>query len=150
MKFEPVASSHRALPVRGHTFEDLVGITPEVMAYGYHRAVHKTYAGASPEGIKFEKEYELEEYALLQFHKPVVGYGVWKITLHMPTDAAEVIALEITVSPEIEEEKDGHYFAIRERCLPVAVFPTIGGGKGIFLHFLLEVLIKLVYNAENY
>ena len=36
MKFETMAPPHGTLSVCGYTFKYLVGITPEIMAYGYH------------------------------------------------------------------------------------------------------------------
>ena len=49
MELEPMAPPHGSLAVRGYSLEHPVGITPEIVAYGYHSGVHKCNARASSE-----------------------------------------------------------------------------------------------------
>ena len=49
MELEPMAPPHSSLAVRGYSLEHPVGITPEIVAYGYHGGVHKCNARAFSE-----------------------------------------------------------------------------------------------------
>jgi len=49
VELEPMAPPHGPLAVSGDSLENLVGITPEIVAYGYHGGVHKCNARASSE-----------------------------------------------------------------------------------------------------
>ena len=149
VELESMTPSHRALSVCGYPLEDLVGITPEVMAYRYHCTVHEAYAGTPPEGEKFEKECQLEEYPLFRLDKPIIGYRIREILLHASADAEEIIVFEIAVSTEMEQEKNGHDFAVGKGGFSVVVFPLIHSRKEVSLYFLLKMLVKLIQNAKN-
>lgn len=139
-----MAPSHRALSVCGYPLEDLVGITPEVVAYRYHCTVNETYAGTPAGGEKFEKDCQLEEHPLFQLDKPIIGHRIREILLHASADAEEIIVFEIAVSAKMEQEKNGHDFAFGKGGFSVAVFLPIRGRKEVFLYFLLKMLVKLI------
>lgn len=52
----------------------------------------------------------------------------------MFTNTKDVIVLEITVTLDIEKEKNGHYFTIRQRGFLVTVFLFISDRKRIFFN----------------
>lgn len=58
--------------------------------------------------------------ALLIFHSSCIGYvlslarmGLFHGTFKLLPNIIDVIVLEITISPEMEKEKNSHYFTIR-------------------------------------
>ena len=61
--------------VSGNSLEYLIGISPEIMAYGYHRGINECYASTSSESPQIKEEHELEEHAAFQLHKAVVWHG---------------------------------------------------------------------------
>ena len=68
----------------------------------------------------------------------------------MFTNTKDVVVLEITVAPEMEKEKNGHYFTIRKRGFPVTMSLSICDRKKVFLQFKRKILIKIIYNTENF
>lgn len=72
MKFEAVAPSHRAFPVLGQSRENLVPVSPEVVAHGNHGAVHERDTGAFPESVQFHEKHHQKEHPGRQFNKTVV------------------------------------------------------------------------------
>ena len=149
MKLESLPPAHCAFAIGSHPFEYLVGITSWIVTYRYHGAVNKTYTRTSSERKKFEEENKFEEYALFRFCKSVIWYRIRKITFHVFTNTKDLIVLEITITPEMKKEKNGHYFTIRQRGFPVMMFLSISDRKKIFLQFKSKILIKLINNTEN-
>ena len=150
MKLESVTPSHCAFAISGHPFEYFVGITSQIVAYRYHGAINKTYTRTSSERKKFEEENKLEEYALFQFYKFVIWYSIREIRFHVSTNTIDVIVFEVTVSPEMEKKKNGHYFTIRQRSFSITMLLSISDRKKIFLQFKIKILIKLINNTENF
>ena len=72
VELKAMASTHCSFSVSGNSLEYLIGISPEIMAYGCHRGINECYAGASSESSKIKEEHELEEHAAFQLHKAVV------------------------------------------------------------------------------
>ena len=72
----------------------------------------------------------------------------WEITFHVFTNTIDVIMLEITISSEMEKEKNGHDLTIRQGGFPVTMFLSISDRKKIFLQFKLKILIKLINKTE--
>ena len=74
--------THSSFSVSGNSLEYLIGISPEIMAYGYHRGINECYVGTSSESSQIKEEHDLEEHdleehdleehAAFQLHKAVV------------------------------------------------------------------------------
>jgi len=79
VQLEAMAPAHGPLPVGGETLEDLVGVAPEVVAYGYHCRVDEGDARAAAEGPEVEEEHQREEHPALQLDEAVVRYGIGEI-----------------------------------------------------------------------
>ena len=82
VELKAMAPTHCSFSVSGNSLENLIGISPEIMAYGYHRGINECYAGTSSESSQIKKEHELEEHAAFQLHKAVVRHSFRKIRLH--------------------------------------------------------------------
>ena len=95
VQLEPVTPPHRSLPVRSHALENLVGIAPEVMTDGNHRAVHEADTRAAAKGIELKEKRQLEEYAAFKFHEPVIGYRIRKVPTQMYPDIMQIVVLEV-------------------------------------------------------
>ncbi len=92
--------SHRSLAVRCHVLEDLVGIAAQVMAYWYHRGIHKTDAAALAEALNLHEEHHVEEHAGHEFDKTVIRNGIREIAGQVLTYIKKVVVLEISY-PEL-------------------------------------------------
>lgn len=113
MQLEAVTPAHRAFAVRGNADQYLVGVTPKVVAHGYHCAVNECYVAAMPESAKPHEHEHLHEHA---GHKPdeaVVGQGFRKVTRKVLPDEEEVIVPEVAECTEMEIHQHGNYLAFR-------------------------------------
>ena len=149
VQFEAVAPSHRALAVSGHALEHLVGVTPEVVAHGYHRRVDECDARATAESPEVQEEHEGEEHAPLELHEAVVGYGVGEVGPQRATYEEHVVVLEVAERPEMEVQQYCHYLAVGQGGLPLpAPRPVLREEQppGIFR---LKMFAKLV-NGTKY
>jgi len=72
MGFEAVSPAHRAFSVFGQPRENLVQVSPDVVAHGNHRAVHKRDAGTFSESVHFHEKHHQKEHPRHQFNKAVV------------------------------------------------------------------------------
>ncbi len=150
MQLEAVTPSHRSFPVGSQAFEDLVGITSEIMADWNHCRVHEADACTAPEGREVQEEHHLEEHAALQFHEAVVGYGMGEGCFHVLPDEEEVVMLEIAERAKLEHHQDGHHLTVGEGCLSVAAYLTIRGHKRPFVHLLIKFFAKFIHGTENF
>ena len=112
MQFEAVAPAHCSFSVSGNSREYLIGISSEIMAYGYHRGINECYAGTHSERTQIKKEHELEEHSAFQLHKAVVRHGCRKIRFHRDLDKEQIAVLEIAECTEMEIQQDRHYFTV--------------------------------------
>ena len=128
MQLEAVTPAYCSFPICSHALENLVGISPQVVADGNHCTVHKADAGTSAKSVKFKEKHQLEEYLAFQFHKPVVRYRIGKFTTQVYLDIVKVIMLEVGECPEMEHYQDGHDFTIGKRRFTV---PTTDTGRDI-------------------
>ena len=60
MELEAMAPTHSSLSVSGNTLEYLIGVSPEIMAYRYHRGIYECYASTSPESSQINPNRSLE------------------------------------------------------------------------------------------
>ena len=109
--------THSSFSVSGNSLEYLIGISPEIMAYGYHRGINECYAGTSSESSQIKEEHELEEHAAFQLHKAVVRHSFRKIRLHRTLNEAQVVVLKIAECTEMEIQQNGHDFTVGQRRL---------------------------------
>ena len=63
VELKAMAPTHCSFSVSGNSIEYLIGISPEIMACGYHRGINECYAGTSSESSQIKEEHELEEHA---------------------------------------------------------------------------------------
>lgn len=111
MEFEAVTPAHRAFSVFGQPRENLVQVSPDVVAHGNHSAVHKRDAGTFSESVQFHEKHHQKEYPRHQFNKAVVGNRIRKIALQAPLDTIEIVVLERAVRSEMVAHQNGHYLA---------------------------------------
>ena len=102
MEFKAMAPTHCSFSVSGNSLEYLIGISPEIMAYGYHRGINEYYASTSSESSLIKEEHELEEHAAFQLRKAVVRHSFRKIRLHRTLNKEQVVVLEIAECTEME------------------------------------------------
>ena len=95
VELKAMAPTHCSFSVSGNSLEYLIGISPEIMAYWYHRGINECYAGTSSESPQIKEEHELEEHAAFQLHKAVVRHSFRKIRLHRTLNEEQVVVLEI-------------------------------------------------------
>ena len=62
-------------PISGNSLEHLVGVSPEIMAYGYHRGINECYAGTFSESSQIKEKHELEEHAAFQISEAVIRHS---------------------------------------------------------------------------
>ena len=86
VELKAMAPTHCSFSVSGNSLEYLIGISPEIMAYGDHRGINECYASTSSESSQIKEEHELKEHATFQLHKAVVRNGFRKIRLHRTLD----------------------------------------------------------------
>ena len=55
VEFEAMAPAHCSLSVSGNSLEHLVGVSPEIVAYGYHRRIDECYADTSSESSQIKE-----------------------------------------------------------------------------------------------
>jgi len=60
-----MTSSHRSFTVHGKSFEDLMGISSNIMAYRNHRTVDVGYTRIVSQGIHLQKKHKADGY---KFH----------------------------------------------------------------------------------
>lgn len=82
VELKAMTPTHSFFSVSGNSLEHLIGISPKIMAYGYHCGINECYAGTSSESSQIKEEHELEEHAAFQLHKAVVRHSFRKIRLH--------------------------------------------------------------------
>ena len=112
VQLEPVTPPHRSLPVRSHALENLVGVAPEVMTDGNHRAVHEADTRTAAKGIELKEKRQLEEYAAFKFHEPVIGYRVRKVPTQMYPDIMQIVVLEVGERAKMKYNQDGHNLTV--------------------------------------
>ena len=112
VELKAMAPTHCSFSVSGNSLENLIGISPEIMAYGYHRGINECYAGTSSESSQIKKEHELEKHAAFQLHKAVVRHSFRKIRLHRTLNEEQVVVLEIAECTEMEIQQNRHYFTV--------------------------------------
>lgn len=112
VELKAMLPTHCSFSVSGNSLENLIGIPPEIMAYGYHRGIKECYAGTSSESSQIKKEHELEEHAAFQLHKAVVRHSFRKIRLHRTLNEEQVVVLEIAECTEMEIQQNRHYFTV--------------------------------------
>ena len=112
VELEAMAPTHCSLSVSGNSLKHLVGVSPEIVAYGYHRGIDECYASTSSESSQIKKEHELEEHAAFQLHKAVVRHSFRKIRLHRTLNEEQVVVLEIAECTEMEIQQNRHYFTV--------------------------------------
>lgn len=134
VQLEPVASSHRSPAIRGHTLEDPVGIASEVVAHRYHRGIDKTDAAAPAEATELHEEHQVEEHAWHEFNETVIRDGIRKTAGKMPLYIKEAVMLEIGKRAEVAAYKYGHYIAVNQPPLVVAVTVFPVPKKKFFVH----------------
>ena len=122
VELEAMAPTHCSFSVSGNSLEYLIGISPEIMAYAYHRGINECYAGTSSESSQIKEEHELEEHAAFQLHKAVVRHGFRKIRLHRTLDEEQVVMLEITECTKIQQ--NGHDFTVGQRRLATSTLDS--------------------------
>jgi len=96
-------------------------ISPEIMAYGYHRGINGCYAGTSSESSQIKEEHELEEHAAFQLHKAVVRHSFRKIRLYRTLNEEQVVVLEIAECIKIQ---NGHDFTVGQRRLATSTLDS--------------------------
>ena len=102
VELKAMTPTHSSFSVSGNSLEYLIGISPKIMAYGYHRGINECYAGTSSESPQIKEEHELEEHAAFQLHKAVVRHSFRKIRLHRTLNEEQVVVLEIAECTEME------------------------------------------------
>ena len=117
VELKAMAPTHCSFSVSSNSLEYLIGISPEIMAYGYHRGINECYAGTSSESSQIKKEHQLEEHATFQLHKAVIRHGLRKIRLHRTLDEEQVVVFKIAECTEMEIQQNSHDFAVRQRGL---------------------------------
>ena len=122
VELEAMAPTHCSFSVSGNSLEYLIGISPDIMAYAYHRGINECYAGTSSESSQIKEEHELEEHAAFQLHKAVVRHGFRKIRLHRTLDEEQVVMLEITECTKIQQ--NGHDFTVGQRRLATSTLDS--------------------------
>jgi hypothetical protein len=150
MQLEAVAPAHRTLSVGSQSLEHLVGIASEIVADRHHRRVHETDACTVSEGGEVKKEHHLEEYAALELHESVVGYGIGEIGLQMLPDEEQVVVFEIAERTKLEHYQNRHNLTVREGCLAIATRLTIRGQKRLFVYLLIKFFAKFIHGTENF
>lgn len=128
-----MAPTHCSFSVSGNSLEYLIGISPEIMAYGYHRGINECYARTSSESFQIKEEHELEEHAAFQFHKAVVRHGFRKIRLHRTLNEEQVVVLKIAECTEMKIQQNGHDFTVGQRCLATSTLDSILNWGSIYI-----------------
>ena len=103
VELKAMAPTHSSFSVSGNSLEYLIGISPEIMAYGYHRGINECYAGTSSESSQIKEEHELKEHATFQLHKAVVRNGFRKIRLHRTLDEDVIKVVDNKLANELLE-----------------------------------------------
>ena len=67
--------------------------------------------GALLQGSHFKEDSKRNTDLSLQLYKSIVGYGMWKILLHMYSNE-EIEMLQISKRGGVIEDKDRHHLAI--------------------------------------
>ena len=116
MWVKAMAPTHCSFSISGNSLEYLIGISPEIMAYGYHRGINECYASTSSESSQIKEEHELEEHAAFQLHKAVVRHSFRKIRLHRTLNEEQVVVLKIAECTKMKIQQNGHDFTVGQRC----------------------------------
>ena len=95
VELKAMTPTHSSFSVSGNSLEYLIGVSPEIMAYWYHRRINKGYAGTPSECTQIKEEHELEEHSTFQLHEAVIRHSFWEIRLHRTLDKEQIIVLEI-------------------------------------------------------
>lgn len=148
VEFEAMAPAHCSLSVSGNSLEYLVGVSPEIVAYGYHRRVDECYADTSSESSQIKEKHELEEHAAVLLHKAVIRHSFREIRLHRTLDKEQIIVLEIAECSEMEIQQNGHYFTIRQRCCTPSALHSAVVFQQQSCIFCIKMFAKLVYNTK--
>ena len=112
VEFKAMAPTHCSFSVSGNSLEHLIGISPEIMAYGYHRGINECYASTSSESSQIKEEHEQEKHAAFQLHKAVVRHSFRKIRLHRTHNKEQVVVLEIAECTKMKIQQNGQDFTV--------------------------------------
>ena len=148
VELKAMTPTHSSFSVSGNSLEYLIGISPEIMAYGYHRGINECYAGTSSESSQIKEEHELEEHAAFQLHKAVVRHGFRKIRLHRTLNKEQVVVLEIAECTEMEIQQNRHDFTVGQRCCTPSTLHSAIVFQQISCIFCIKMFAKLVYNTK--
>lgn len=145
VELKAMAPTHCSFSVSGNSLENLIGISPEIMAYGYHRGINECYAGASSESSQIKKEHELEEHAAFQLHKAVVRHSFRKIRLHCTLNEEQVVVLENAECTKMKIQQNRHDFTVGQRRVATSTLDSAIVFKQIFCIFRIKMFAELVY-----
>ena len=116
--------THSSFSVSGNSLEYLIGVSPEIMAYWYHRRINKGYAGTPSECTQIKEEHELEEHSTFQLHEAVIRHSFWEIRLHRTLNEEQVVVLEIAECTEMKIQQNGHDFTVGQRRLATSTLDS--------------------------
>lgn len=97
--------AHGTLAVLGQAVENLVEMSPDVVANGNHRAVNKCYPRAFAEGIQLHEQHHFDKRSWHELHETVVGHGAGELTPQAVLDKVQVILLETAVGAEMATDE---------------------------------------------
>lgn len=149
MKFEAMTPAHGPLAVCGDILEHFVGITPEIVAYGYHSGVNECYTCTPPKGTEVQEEHEREKHPTFKFNKTVIGNRFWKKRSHCPFDKEQVIMFEITKCAKMEVQQNSDNFTVRQRCFTSSAPHTVLFQKQMSSIFCLKKFGKSSITQNN-
>ena len=124
MKFESIEPAHCTFPFPGKFLEGFMLFFSFDMAASDRSRIDKRDTGALSQDSHFKEDSKRNTYFPLQLYKSIVGYGMWKILLHMCSNE-EIEMLQIPKRGGVKEDKDRHHLTIWYG--EFAVSPFFGG-----------------------
>ena len=149
MQLEPVEPPHGAFSLLGSPSHGLVHVHPLDMAGHQRSGVNNGDASAFAQGACLKEQEQVKSDLGLAFYETVIRDDMRKLFAHMLADVAQIERFEVTEATGMEQDEDGHDFAVRHASGTVTMQLT-GGGNRTFFKFWLKIFAEFVEKTKNF
>ena len=96
-----------------------------------------------------EEQEQVKPALGLALYETVIRDDMRKLFAHMLADVAQIERFEVTEATGMEQDEDGHDFAVRHASGTVPM-QLIGGGNRTFFKFWLKIFAEFVEKTKKF
>lgn len=145
VELESIEPADGTLPFLGDIFECLMLFLPLYMAATKRGGVDKGDSGTSAHAHHLDKDRQRYANFTLQFYKTIVGHSLREIFPHVLLDVKDIKAFQVLECPAMEQDQDGHHFALRHGEFTFSFLCS-----RILQRVILDEMIKFFEKFVNY